>query len=75
MKRANFIGDKAVLFTCILGATFLIGLEIGEAKPVPKVCPVFEGLQVTSTAATRDGEYCYYTTAKVVGYATKKVKL
>lgn len=74
MKDARMIGDRAVFVTCILAAVFLLGFTAGEQKPVPKVCPVVDGMKVMSTAATRDGEICYYSKQQT-GYAVKRVKL
>lgn len=52
--------DRFIFLFTLCGIAFLLGLSIGEAKPVPKVCPAIPGMSPISTRSTTHGEFCTY---------------
>jgi hypothetical protein len=50
--------DKAVFIGALMSLAFLLGMH--AAATSPKQCPSVEGMEVTSSRATSDGEFCTY---------------
>jgi hypothetical protein len=50
--------DRFVFIGALMGLAFLLGMH--AAATSPKQCPTVEGLEVTSSRATSDGEFCTY---------------
>ncbi len=68
--------DQWVFLAAFGGASFFMGLELGEHKPLPpvvKVCPAVEGQQVVSSSMTNEGAYCTYSNAYGKALRLRKV--
>lgn len=65
------IRDRHVFWTCAIAGAWLIGVEMGEATPVPVVCPpIAQGEQLTSITIDRSVTRCTYQPRKT-GHITR----